>query len=225
MVGIVYYVAVYGFASATYTLTISRSEAVITLTSGGQGDTFLHLIIPPLLSSLSCPSVPAAVPQVGLQVFKHLARMFQIYLGFESASLRITLTSTNGDCDLFVKLGAKGGGPGPLASPFDYDFRSTNAGKAVDSVSVGEADVCTDCVVSIMVFGYYSSTFSLLAVLSDDTVQLTDGLPQKGSVASGRIQYYSYTLTSPIFGPNSTDGMLKQIEIIEFLKMKLLLTL
>ena len=37
-------------------------------------------------------------------------------------------------------------------------------------------------------------------------VVLTDGIPQKGSVAAGKLQYYSFVVSSPIFGLNVSEG-------------------
>ena len=50
--------------------------------------------------------------------------------------------------------------------------------------------------VHIMVFGYDTTEFSLLAMLADATIMLNNGVPQKGSVSSTGEQYYSYQALS-----------------------------
>lgn len=184
--------------TAAYTLTASGAKSVVTLTMGGE-NVSLQLTLTTHNFLL--------VPQSGT-VFKHLGRAFQLYLGFESADLRLTLTSQTGDCDLFVRLGSSGSGPGPAASPYESDFHSSNVGHAVDSVLIPETQICQDCVVSVYVYGYATSRFSLVAASSDSEVTLSNGVPQKGSVASGRMQFYSYVTSSPVFGPNVSEGKL-----------------
>lgn len=115
----------------------------------------------------------------------------------EAQRLSISLTPVMGDADLFVKFGAQ-------AQVFAFDYRSSKLGGETDSVLVAEEDVCTDCWVSVLVFGYTTSRFMLVFALEETTLQLRDGMPQKGSVARGDYQYFTLQLPaqSPL-GPHS----------------------
>ena len=55
---------------------------------------------------------------------------------------------------------------------------------------------------------YTTTSYSNYFISIEGAVLLTDGLPQKGSVAAGKLQYYSFVVSSPIFGLNVSEGSL-----------------
>lgn len=61
---------------------------------------------------------------------------------------------------------------------------------------IPEKDICDDCWVHILVYGYETTRYSILASFVDGTITLFNGLPQGGSVSSENIQYYSYAIQS-----------------------------
>lgn len=71
------YIAVYGYAVSTYTLSAMHATGTIRLMPG--------------------------VPYTGM-VFKQIARHFSVRVGFEAQDLTIQLMPFYGDCDLFVKM-------------------------------------------------------------------------------------------------------------------------
>ena len=52
----------------------------------------------------------------------------------------------------------------------------------------------------------YQASNILCSKLTKGVVLLTDGLPQKGSVAAGKLQYFSFVVSSPIFGSNVSES-------------------
>lgn len=69
-------------------------------------------------------------------------------------------------------------------------------GKGTDQILIPEEEICQNCWISIAVYGYESTKFSLVATLSDGTISLYNGIAQKGSVGSSAIQYYVYSASS-----------------------------
>ena len=130
-------------------------------------------------------------------VYKNIGAWFRFRLGMEAQRLTISLTPISGDADLFVRFGA-------AAQVFAFDYRSSKLGAEVDSVTVGEQEVCTDCWVSVLVYGYTTARYSLVYSLEETTIQLRDGLPQRGSVAQGDYQYY--VLPLPASRPDSPSS-------------------
>jgi hypothetical protein len=106
-------------------------------------------------------------------------------MGADTSQMKILVTPSYGDSDVYVKVG------GGTAHTYSYDYRSTNVGLLADTVTISEADICTDCVVSILVYAYKTSQFSILLTLEDTVVYLTDSIPQRGAVSMGRFQYYA----------------------------------
>jgi hypothetical protein len=125
----------------------------------------------------------AGIPYLGL-IYKRMEMKFDLHIGYEIASLIVQLLSLSGDCDLFVKLNG-------VAGFGDADYYSIKAGSAMDVVYIPEEDICANCWIGVTVYGYMTSQFSLLAYFSDTTITLTDGLPLRGSVSMGNIQYYA----------------------------------
>lgn len=118
-------------------------------------------------------------------VFKELQHFYRLYSSFESQDLTIRLLPQYGDCDLYVKIDK-------IPTLNDYDFHSNNVGRAVDSISITESDICTNCWLYIMVYGYATSKYTLTASYEDTTLQLTNGMPLRDSMSVHQLQYYTY---------------------------------
>lgn len=127
----------------------------------------------------------AGMPQEG-EVFARLGTKFLFWIGNRNEEVRIVLTSFDGDADLFVRQGKE-------ASLFLNDYRSNRAGNDIDEVVIPEAEVCANCWISVLVYGFKTSHFSIVYYLSDTVVMLVVNTPQKGSVPSNTPQYYSFT--------------------------------
>lgn len=123
-------------------------------------------------------------------ILSRMSLYYEVHAGFEARTLYVQLSPEYGDCDLFVKMGG-------VASMTSYDFKSINVGRATDMVRIPEARMCTNCQVSILVYSISSSSFTLSATFSDDTISLMNGVPLRGSVEQGQVQYYYYTTSSP----------------------------
>lgn len=164
-----FYLAVYGY---------SASEFKVVATLGSTGGSPLVLF--------------PGVPMTGL-LYRRLSTAYRFWLGPQQRQVDIVLTPMDGDCDLFVRVGGKGGVP----RMDDFDYRSNKFGSAVDEVHVPESAVCIDCWVSVLVYAYATSSYSIYFSFNDTTVQLTNALPLKGSVAAGSgsgpglCQYYA----------------------------------
>ena len=130
----------------------------------------------------------AGVPTSSI-VYNKMEMRFKIRVGFEAEELRILLSPLYGDADLYVKLN----GPPQLR---DYDFVSNNFNTLADSILIPEHRICADCWVHVMVYGFATTQFSILATFEDGTVSLSNGIPQRSSVASDGAEYYSYQATS-----------------------------
>jgi hypothetical protein len=117
-------------------------------------------------------------------VFKGIGAQYRFRMGFEAETVTVALQTLQGDADLFVGLNE-------AAGLGQYDYSSAAIGSSLDSVTILENAVCSDCWISIYVYGYQSSTFTLLVTMEDTVVQLTDSAPTMGSVAAGNFQFYS----------------------------------
>jgi hypothetical protein len=156
-----YYLAVFGYTDATFTL-------------GAQHAAGEKLLVP----GLSTRAL----------VFRAMPQRFKVRVGYEAAQLRLLLTPVYGDADLFARLNA----PPDISN---YDYQSNNFNTEVDTITIAEQDICTNCYVYVMVYGFATTEFSLLAVFEDGTVALGNGVPQRGSVASDSVEYYNYQAT------------------------------
>ncbi len=167
-----FYIAVYGYSyfSTQYTITAVHSGGVRKLLAG--------------------------IPTESV-VYKDTSELFKFKLGKETQKVMITLTITNGDADLYVKLG------GGQAGVDNYDYKSDMFNNADDTIEIPESNTCVDCWVSILVYGWKTTQYSIVIKLEETTLILTDGVPQKGSVAKGLTQYYKMTTTNA--GKSSTQ--------------------
>lgn len=154
----VFYIAVYGYSDAAFSLNAMHGGGIRTLVAG--------------------------VPLIG-NVFAHMSMYYRIRVGSEAEDLRISLTTQFGDADLYVKING-------LASNYDYDYRSGNIDTTVDEVFIPEQTICQNCIISVVVFGYRTSKYSLVASFNDRTILLYNGVPLKGSVEEDMVQYYAY---------------------------------
>ncbi len=171
----VYYIAIYGYSNAMYALTVTHTMSVRPLVPGT-----------PVVST----------------IYRHLSQRFRLRVGAEAEDLVITLSPSYGDCDLYVKMGisdtaGKQGVEGevsmPIAYLYDYDYRSGAMGTTVDRIHIEEDMICTNCYISILVYGFETTQYSLLAQFTDTVVSLTNGLAVKSAVGSAYTQYYTYT--------------------------------
>lgn len=133
----------------------------------------------------------AGVPVSGI-VYRSTQQRYRIRVGFEAEELRILLSPLYGDADLYVRMNA----PAELTN-FDYSSRNFNT--QADTIVISEEQVCDDCWVHVMVYGFATTEYSLLATFTDGTVMLTNGVPQRGSVASNSVEYYNYQTTGNIY--------------------------
>lgn len=161
------YIAVYGYAQSTYTLSAMHATGTVRLSPG--------------------------ISYTGM-VYRQIARHFSVRVGFEAQDLTIQLTPFYGDCDLFVKLNG-------VADLGNYDYYSIRSGSSMDTITILESKICTNCEIGVTVYGYETARFSLLAYFTDSTLSLSNGIPIRGSVAEGKIQYYTYSVAMD--GPSS----------------------
>eukprot|EP00981_Chlorochromonas_danica_P002257 scaffold437_cov168-Ochromonas_danica.AAC.74 len=155
----VYFIAVFSFLDSSYSLTAMHENEKKWLVAG----------------SLSRGNL-----------LTHMSALYGLRVGFEAASLTITLQPQSGDCDIYVKLRG-------IPSTGSYDYKSINYGRATDVVHIPESAMCTQCEVMILVHAVSSSAYQLVASFEDDVIGLNNGVPFRGSVAANFVQYYSYT--------------------------------
>ena len=117
------------------------------------------------------------------QIFRGLGKLYQYNVGTEAEEVAITLTPHDGDPDIYVKMNKD-------ATYNNYDYRSNKIGSFVDQVIIPENEICTNCYVSILVYGFDSATFSLSISLNDTVVTLLENIPQKAAVTQSTYQYY-----------------------------------
>jgi hypothetical protein len=164
--GGIFYIAVYGYSDVVkteYTLTVMYSDGVKTLLEG----------------------IPSEE-----NVLKGLHVYFNFHLGKEAEEVTFTVTPYYGDADIFVKMDSSHTGVQVTTS--DYDFKSNNLGSLADTITISETSVCTECDISILVYGFETSRFSIVVTMAETTITLTNGLPQSGSVDVSKYQFYSF---------------------------------
>jgi hypothetical protein len=111
------------------------------------------------------------------------ANWYQFRMGAEAEEVSIMTTPIYGDPDFVVKVGGK-------ATIEDYDYKSLQHGAVTDQVIIPETKICTDCFISVMVYGRATSRFSILVTLTDTVIVLTNGIAQQESVDAKNVQYY-----------------------------------
>lgn len=135
-------------------------------------------------ASILFPGVP-----VDEMVYRGIGRRFKLRVGFEAESLTLLLSPMYGDADLYVRFGS----PPDLSN---YDYLSSNFNTQVDTITISEDAICSNCWIHILVYGFSTTEFALLATFVDGTSTLSNGVPQRGSVAANMIQYYNYEANS-----------------------------
>jgi hypothetical protein len=163
--GGIFYIAVAGYADAEYTLEVVHSGGVRSLKPG--------------------------IPQSGVVFFGDKS-WYTLRLGFEIQTVDIVLTPEYGDPDLYVRLVTD---PSQRAETLIYDLKSNNIRTAVDQVTITKDQLTPDTIISVLVYGFKTSKYTVLASLEDGTVALSNGVPQRGSVADHDQQFYSYEVT------------------------------
>jgi hypothetical protein len=124
-------------------------------------------------------------------VFKTFSALYKFRMGFETMAATISLQTLTGDADLYVLMGNP-------ATAVQFDYYSTKLGTLPDIITIPENRMCSDCWVSVLVYGYQTSTFTLLVTLSNTVVQLVDSAPMVGAVAADDFQIY--TSSAPYSG-------------------------
>ncbi len=122
-------------------------------------------------------------------MYSGISQRYKVRVGYEAEELRILLTPAYGDADLYVKLNS----PPQLN---DFHYKSNNFNTIEDTVVITESAICADCWVYIMVYGFTTTQYDILASFIDGTVTLSNGVPQRGSVAANNIEYYNYQASS-----------------------------
>jgi hypothetical protein len=97
-----------------------------------------------------------------------------------SQQISILLDCTQGDADLYVRLGL------PVTLEL-FDFKSAHAGSLTEYVTISEATIADcavkSCPVNIAVYGYTTAAFRLIVILKDTTVVLRDSVAEPSSVS------------------------------------------
>lgn len=158
----VFYIAVYGFTSSVYTLSVTYYGDTKVLTNG--------------------------VPIYDI-VYRTVKLYYIVQVGFQARTLNIQLFPESGDCDLYVKMKK-------TANIDDYDYVSNEIGPSIESVVIKEEYMCFDCWVSILVYGYETTKFKIVAYFDDSVVFLSNGVPSQGSVEVNNIQFYALEAAS-----------------------------
>ncbi len=110
-----------------------------------------------------------------------------------SRDLKIVMTPTTGDADIYVMLD----GRTPNTDLFAYF--SGGWGDGQDVIEIVETDpqyapcVTQDCTIVIGIYGYTTAEYNLMIVSSKTSVQLNFGVPQLGSVGYGVFDYYTFS--------------------------------
>jgi hypothetical protein len=188
----VFYIAVYGNSQeiSSFALTVSLHEGVRI--------------------------VPAGLPIFG-KVLAGQGYWYKFQLPNKNAQqIRILLTPSKGDADLYVKLGVSmshmhaavagnqlsdnsADGPYIPAGRVTYDFKSSHLGSSQESIEIPESSMAKcaslSCWVSIMVDGYSAASYTLLIFLEDTIVQLVQNVPQYSSVT--KVRYCRVELLFP----------------------------
>lgn len=128
-------------------------------------------------------ALTAGIPVEGT-ILDHDGMYYRYQMGKESQQVTVTVTPYYGDTDLYAKMNTE-------VNSDNYDYKSWLGGLVADSIVIPEVVACADCWISIYVFGYQPSRYSIVVSLTDTTVELSDGLPQSGSVIQNGFQFYS----------------------------------
>lgn len=114
-------------------------------------------------------------------------KMYEFEVGEEAPELTITLTPIFGDPDLYVNIN------GRMASRTDYTFRSQFS-RGKDYIFIEAADMCTSCFVSIAVYGYQTSSYTIAATTGGALRTLQDGVSVRDFVQHNEYEYFQFTV-------------------------------
>jgi hypothetical protein len=160
-----YYIGVYAYQSTAFTIVATSSEGTTTLQEG--------------------QSVQATVHSGTYSYFK-------CYVDNVIDELTITITPlARGDPDLYISVNPSNDPDFELPTRTDFVWDGLRVGG--DSVSIPRTDenFCTQCWYYISVYGFTTSTFSILAHYGG-TAALQDGVPQVGHADKSEMIYYSF---------------------------------
>lgn len=167
-----FYIAAYGYINGSYSLVVTADNGFASRT---------HLI--------------DGQPQQG-----HAALGQYVYYEFTvnsmnsiASTIELTLTSNSGqDADLYVSFS---GEPG-ISS---YDYRSNNIYALVDSITITPSmqHYCDGCKIYLAVYGYTSSSYTLIASVSR-VIELMTNVPTIGIVGLYHYRYYSFRNIDPL---------------------------
>lgn len=133
-------------------------------------------------------------PQTG-RVSASDLRYFYATLGNSAEDLRVSLTLLTGDAQLFI---AEGVDMAKLPTPSDrssYKYKSQPASGSSLVVTVPGPHVNVTSF-AIGVLGLDQSDFTITASLQQTPVMLQEGVPMQQAVNAGKMEYFTYTITS-----------------------------
>jgi len=142
-------------------------------------------------------SMPLDTPLQGF-VEKNERQFYLMYLPANRASVTVSLTSVQGDVDLYAKANHS-----TTFYEKDADFSGMAAGDDIFTISWSDSvvrDQCgaqannVACPFSIMVAGFSDSDFSIVAASNGTAQQLQDGTSFPGDVPAGKFAYYYYRM-------------------------------
>jgi hypothetical protein len=177
--------SIHGDTSAAYSIGVSVLN-----------DTAMQVLVPEL----------ASVGEIGQHLFEYYYIKLPSSSTLKFRDIRFHLSALQGDVDIYI---SSSWATRPVYSSTSemvssYLFSSTHVGNeelVIDHDSL--EDICTGvstCYLVVGVFGTHilihgNSKFSLLVDYLDSTVTLSNGIPRRGSVAKGRLEFYKFSLT------------------------------
>ena len=122
----------------------------------------------------------------------------------------ISVTSLNGDADIYVKKSiTEDDGDVEVPTKDDYTWRSNHLGDDSLTILPNDPDYCGECDYIIGVYGWTNTSFSILAsVEAMVMIPLIDGRPQTYKVKQDELVYFSASLG------NSAESLRMSLTII-----------
>lgn len=162
------FIAVYGFANASYAITASVSDDFGRPT---------HLL--------------AGVPQSGYVNESRYAYYQVLANAAPDSRLSVTVTPSFGDPDLYATT--DNSQPGTR----HYEFSSTHFGGWVEDVIwivPDQPHYCNRCLINVAVFGYMESAYTITFQTSEGIARLVDSIPTRGEVSEASYKYYRFAV-------------------------------
>lgn len=162
-----FYLSVWGFYSAHYTLTASSTgitQLQMGRAQGGHSDT---------------------------NAFQY----YTIYMDDPFGILSLVVTSITGDADLYINT-YKTGSTMTLPTREHNTWHAVYYGSDIIRIDYTDPNFCSECVYIVGVYGYRNASFTVMATDTTDTViRLVTNRPQIASLPSaGNIGYFTATL-------------------------------